>query len=132
MRLPALAACLVALAASSAAAQPVYRCGSTYSQQACPGAIAMVAPASRSEADAARARSQAQSDAKLADQLEKQRLAQEARAPKATVLGGQPSPPPKQEAAPIRKLQKGEKQPHFIAVGPRPVKEKKQAKKKSS
>jgi hypothetical protein len=110
---------LLLSAASAAQAQAVYRCGAAYSQQPCAGGTTVAVDA-RTPADAQRAQSNAQRDAKLADAMEKQRLAQEARAPKALVIGGEPAPPPANQPVPAgRKLKKGEKPVHFVAVTPR-------------
>ncbi len=60
-----------------ASGQTIYRCGSTYSQQPCPGAVTVDVndsrtPEQKTQADAASAHA-----AKAADKMEKQRLAQE-------------------------------------------------------
>jgi hypothetical protein len=116
---------VLAAACGSAAAQQVYRCGSSYSQHACPGAtpVAMTTDAS-APSEAARAAAAAKTDAKRADAMERARLAQEAKAPKAIVMAGAPEASAAPAAKPA-KLQKGGKLEQFTAVSPRPPKEKK-------
>ena len=117
----ALYAFLLLAVAGTAGAQAVYRCGSVYSHAPCAGAVTVSQAPERSAADAARASSQAQRDGKLAAEMEKTRLQQEARAPKAVI----PPESKAQEPAPDRvegkKLAKAEKHKHFTAVGPKPV-----------
>jgi hypothetical protein len=116
---------VLAAACGSAAAQQVYRCGTSYSQQPCPGAtpVAMTTD-SRAPSDAARAAAAARTDAKRADAMEQARLAQEAKAPKAIVMASAPEASAAPAARPA-KLQKGGKLEQFTAVSPRPPKEKK-------
>ena len=116
-------ATLVAVA-GSAGAQPVYRCGNSYSQQPCAGGTALPPTVTPSSADAAQARTAAQADARRAEAMEKARLAQERQAPKALVIG----PPqgaasaPAQASAPVGKRAarpvKGGKLEQFTAVAP--------------
>jgi hypothetical protein len=81
-----LAAALLAMNAG-AIAQPVYRCGSSYSQQPCEGGSVVAAPgAAPGKGEAARAVAAAKVDAQRARELEKARLAQEKSAPKAIVM----------------------------------------------
>jgi hypothetical protein len=109
----------------TAAAQPVYRCGSGYSQQPCAGGTTLtLANDARTPSDAARAAAAARTDAQRADAMEKARLAQEANAPKAIVMASAAQPAPAPAAKPA-KLQKGGKLEQFTAVSPRPPKEKK-------
>jgi len=70
--------------AATAQAQTIYKCGATYSQTPCPGATELNVndtsdPARKQEVDAATRR-----DAKLASELEKDRLQLEAKALAAT------------------------------------------------
>ncbi|HEX2542137.1 MAG TPA: hypothetical protein VHM00_13755, partial [Caldimonas sp.] len=73
--------------------------------------------------DASRARAVAQSDAKLAQEMEKARLAQEKAAPKAVVMGPKEAASAPVKVAEKKKSGKDKKQPeHFTAVGPKPAK----------
>jgi hypothetical protein len=85
------------------------------------------------EAQAARAN--AQRDAKLADEMEKARLKQEAAAPKAVILPGRPaakaSAPRTAAADPKKKKKVDSKAQDFTAVSPGEGKRKKKEKEKS-
>lgn len=103
-----------------AAAQAVYRCGSSYSQEPCPGGKAIDVTDRASAADATRSARGAKVDAQRADALEKARLAQEKDAPKAIVMGA----PPTAQARPAKdakdtgdKKKKGQEKP-FTATAP--------------
>ena len=98
-RTPLLLAAL-SLAACCAGAQTVYRCGSSYSAQPCPGATALDVTDQRPPADAARAGKVASDDWKRAEAMEKARLAQEKNAPRALVIGQKEPPPPEHFPAP--------------------------------
>jgi sRNA-binding protein len=112
---------LLAFAGGDALAQPMYRCGSSYSAVPCQGATVVQAAHQPSAADARHATMAAQQDARRADTLEKARLAQEARAPKAIIIGGNDKPAQGKAAeAPSAKPQKGKKPEHFTATSPRP------------
>ena len=117
----------IALAAAGAAgAQTMYRCGSSYSQQPCPGGSEIAGFAPRPASDIAQARAAAQADAKRADAMEKARLQQEKNAPKAMVMGPKETAPaaaPRTVAAKDKK--KGGKPEEFTAVQPGSVKPKK-------
>jgi len=119
----ALAALLVA--AGNAGAQPVYRCGNSYSQQPCAGGTALPASVTPSPADAAQARAAAQADARRADAMEKARLAQERQAPKALVIGPPQATPSAPTGHPGTRPAKGGKLEQFTAVAPGTVKAKK-------
>lgn len=127
MRGKPLAFAWLALAAA-AAAQPVYRCGNSYGQQPCPGGTVLAPPPTPSSPHAAtQARALALRDARLAEQMGRERLAREQQAPKAIVIGAQPpapAPPLAKQAVPKPKgKDKEKKQPeHFTAVGPKPAK----------
>lgn len=87
------------LAAPLAFAQTVYRCGSSYSQVPCPAGTAIVVDDARSGEQKTQTESAAKRDAKLADDMEKARLKQEAQAAPALVLGStSPSPVNQQKA----------------------------------
>ncbi len=127
MRLhPTLILATLALAAS-AQAQTVYRCGSSYSQQPCPGGQPVAASDARAPADAARASGNAAADMKRAEGMEKARLAQEKNAPRAIIIG--PQTPADRDAKPVRKAKAG-KLEEFKAVSP--AKPKKPATKKKA
>lgn len=116
---------------TSALGQQVYRCGNTYSQSPCPGAAPVDVTDTRTSAQKAQTDAAAVQSAKLADQLEKERLAREkASAPKATAA------PPKKQAAlpanskekPAEKTAKGKKPaPEYFVAAAKP--EKKEIKK---
>ena len=75
---------LLACAAWPAAhAQPIYRCGDSYSQQPCPGATQVATPPAPSAADRAQAAAATSRDARLAQELEKDRTRHEAQAVRA-------------------------------------------------
>src|SRR5688572_9231136 len=112
---------LLACAGGNAFAQQMYRCGSTYSEQPCQGATQVQAAQRPAAADARQAESAAKRDQRLADAMEKSRLAQEARAPKAIIIGGTDKPAEaKAGDKEPAKLQKGKKPEHFTATSPRP------------
>lgn len=69
-----------------AGAQNVYKCGSAYSQQPCPGGQAVAAGDTRSGEQKSQAAGVARRDAKLAETMEKDRLKQEAQAAPANIL----------------------------------------------
>jgi hypothetical protein len=98
-----LVLCLGALAAN---AQPVYRCGSEYSQSPCPQARLVDAADARTEAQRAEARQVAADDKRLAAQMEHDRLAiQAAQKPAgAASLGGSPPPSKHSERSRAKKL----------------------------
>lgn len=108
----------VLLAASLpwAAAQTVYRCGSSYSQEPCAGGKAIDVTDKASAADAARSARGAQVDAQRAEAMEKARLAQEKNAPKAIVMGA----PPVAAAKPAKDAKGKKKGPEkpFTATAP--------------
>jgi protein subunit release factor A len=72
------AALLLCFAAGGAQAQEVYRCGSAYSQTPCPQGRLVEADDSRSEAQRAEAARVAASERRLANEMRRDRLAEEA------------------------------------------------------
>jgi hypothetical protein len=111
----------VALTAASGAAgaQQVWRCGSSYSAQPCPGGTSVSAADPSSPGDAARATRAAQADARRAAELEKARLAQEKAAPKAVVMGpAQASEKPSSKSDKNGSAPKKGKLEQFTAVSP--------------
>jgi hypothetical protein len=116
----------LALAAHAAGAQTVWRCGNSYSEQPCAGGTPVAATDARSPAQATRSSRVAQADMKLADKMEKERLAREKNAPKALVIGPQ-------QAAPEQKAAKKAGKPdQFTAMSPRAPGAKKPVKKKKA
>ena len=109
-------AAIVLAVSGAAGAQAVYRCGSSYGQQPCPGGSEVAATAPRPAADVAQARSVAQADMKRADAMEKARLAQEKQAPKALVIG--PQAAASAPAKTVAHAKKKGKQEEFTAVQP--------------
>jgi hypothetical protein len=112
---------LLALTGGDALAQQMYRCGTTYSHEPCQGATMVQAAHQPAPAEARRATTAAQQDARRADAMEKERLAQEARAPKAIIIGGAEKPAQAKVTEPGQaKMQKGKKPDYFTATSPRP------------
>jgi len=120
-------AALVLAMAGAASAQTMYRCGSSYSQQPCPGASEVAGLAPRPAADIAQAKAAAQADAKRADAMEKARLQQEKNAPKATVMGPKEVASAPKVVVAKKKGEKGGKPEEFTAVQPGTVKAKKKS-----
>lgn len=117
-------ATMLLLAASGAAAQTVYRCSNSYSQEPCPGGRAVDVSDKVLAGDAKNAGRAAASDQKRADALEKARLEQEKNAPKAVVIG--PATPPVDAKPAEKKKDKGKsggKPEHFTAKAPAPKKD---------
>jgi hypothetical protein len=88
-----------AATAGVADAQPVYRCGDSYSQQPCPGGKLVETDDPRSASQRAQTTEAARRDGKLADRMEKARLKEEAKPAPAVILapssgtGPQPAKP---------------------------------------
>lgn len=122
------AAILMALCTQGAAAQAqnVYRCGETYSNQPCAGAVVVPTDDPRSAAQRAESRAATQRDTRLADQMEAERLKREAELARelareraaASKSAAPPSTPASsgKRSAPQGKLKKPEL---FTAVAPR-------------
>jgi hypothetical protein len=90
---PALLAAALLAACAGAIAQPIYRCGNSYSQQPCEGGSVVAPPGvAPGKADAARAAAAARVDAQRAQELEKARLAQEKNAPRAIIIAAPATP----------------------------------------
>ena len=119
----------LALASPWAGAQTIWRCGNSYSQQPCPEG----APVTLSEPVTGRpaARSAANTDAKLAAEMEKARLAQERNAPKAIVIGSIETPPVAAGRKDGTKPKTG-KPEQFTAISPAPPKDKTPKKKEKA
>ena len=80
-----VAACALSM---GAAAQNVYKCGQTYSQTPCPDGVPVNVDDGRSAAQKAQSQAVARQDAKTADAMRKERLAQEKR----DLAANQPKP----------------------------------------
>jgi len=115
-----------------AAAQIIYRCGNSYSQEPCPGGSKVEAPLTPSTREQEAAREAARGDARTANAMEKARLTEEAK-PVSVYI-----PPAKTEVMPdsVKTVvikptkQKAKKKPsHFTAVESSDIKVKKEAKK---
>src|SRR5215208_565266 len=112
--------CLAAIGwIAPAAAQSIYRCGNSYSQQPCPGGTLVPADDSRSASQRSQTSLASERDAKAADAMEKARLKEEAKP--AQVL----TPPAKLEEVPQedrRTVVEGaaKKPAYFTAVARKP------------
>jgi len=114
----------LALCAGSAGAQTVWRCGNSYSQQPCAGGATVTL--SEPVTGRAVATPVASTDAKLAADMEKARLAQERNAPKAIVIGPVQAPPVAGSSVDKDGTKaKAGKLEQFTAVSPGHAKEKK-------
>jgi hypothetical protein len=119
-----------------AAAQNIYRCGNSYSQQPCPGGTLVPADDARSASQRSQTSLASERDAKAADVMEKVRLKEEAK-PAQVVM-----PPAKLEEIPPDERNtvvegKAKKPAYFTAVARKPgdtrvKKKKKKAKKKAA
>jgi hypothetical protein len=122
---------LYAAFSTGASAQTVYRCGNAYSEKPCPGATSFEASDPRSGEQAAAASEKARRDAKLAGEMQKDRIAEEKRlgGPAKMILGLPPAEPAHAASGSkkhARKKHKGEQEPaDFSAVGPKKPKPKK-------
>lgn len=113
---------LLALAGGKSIAQQMYRCGNSYGEHPCPGGTVLQAVRQPSAADAQQALAVAAQDARRADAMEKARLAQEARAPQAIIIGSDaPVAQGKSEAPGAGKPRKDKKPSHFTATSPPPA-----------
>lgn len=124
----AITGMMLGAACMGAAAQTVYRCGSTYSQAPCTGGQVIDTSETMQTGQHGKGPSAAERDAKLAANLERERLRLEANAAPAYI--------PRQEPA-AKKPRKGADRPRkpeqFTAMVPaRPDKGKKQEKKKKA
>jgi len=106
-------------------AQPVYRCGNTYSQFPCPGAIPMDLADARKPEQKAQTQAATLTDARLAKTMEQERLAEEKR-----LLAANQATPPGIPEQPKR-AQSGNKKPTTIEADV-PVSEKQEVSKKKS
>lgn len=82
-----MAALLAAVCAQAGAQQQVWRCGNSYSARPCDGGAALAIDERKPDREAAEAaKAAARRDAKLADAMEKDRLAREKQAPRAVIF----------------------------------------------
>jgi hypothetical protein len=112
---------LLALAAAwgiPSAAQPVYRCGDSYSQQPCPGGKQVPTEDSRTPAQRAQTTDAVRRQAAAADQMEKARLKQEAKAAGVSLPLAKAEAPP-ETADRTQSPAKAIKPKYFTAVSPR-------------
>lgn len=130
----AAATAIVTFAAGGAWGQgTVYRCGDSYSQQPCPGGVAVPAEDARSAQQKAQADAATRRDTKAADAMQKERLRQEARPAAVSVLPvpAASAPAPPEPARQLVKKKKHKKEPdYFTAVAPRKPGDKPAGKKK--
>ena len=123
------AAC--ALASPWGSAQPVYRCGNSYSQQPCAGGTVVNTGDTANPLNTPPG-SVAASEAVRAEAMEKARIAQEKNAPKALIIGPE-SPPLREPDVPTKDgmRAKAGKLEQFTAVSPghKPAPKKKKKKK---
>ncbi len=101
MKLAAIAL-MFCFAAGSAQAQEVYRCGSVYSQTPCPQGRRVEAADTRSEAQRAEAARVVASERRLATEMRRDRLTEEA-AFKPALAGSLSAPKPVASSAPTKK-----------------------------
>ena len=134
---PTLPVFLLLATVSCLASAQVYRCGNAYSNEPCKGGSVVPVEDARTREDARSATSNANSDARLADAMAKERLAAEARAAKPLIV---PTPAPKasepRQPAVFNKGHKHGRGDQFVAVAPRDTahhpKKKKKAKEKAN
>jgi hypothetical protein len=119
MKIATLLTMLLALAAASAGAETVYRCGSAYSQTPCPEAAALDLHDDRSAAQRADSLRVTAAQQRLGDRMERERLAQEA-APKlaAARLDRDPPTPVLRQGPKKVKTWKKPKKPKAAARSP--------------
>jgi len=116
-------AIILATATLAAHAQQVWRCGSSYSQAPCPDGVPLAVSDPRTASDAAKAAQVAKADQQRADAMEKARLDQEKKAPKAQVMGAPQAPASAPQADKKKAKKSGKKEPeHFTAVAPKAAK----------
>lgn len=103
-----IAALSLAALSAAAAAQTIYRCGDSYGPQPCTGGKAIQAEPPPTAAERGRSTAATERDAKLADDLEKERLQREAQPAQLYIPAPKFEPPPEphkgREKAATRKL----------------------------
>jgi hypothetical protein len=118
---------LLAAVASAQAAAPIYRCGADgteYSQKPCPGGRLIDAADPRSDAQRAEAGRVAARERKLANDLERERRAQEATRTTAAGIGTAPAaaqaaPPPRAAVKKKRAVKPKVGSEDFVAISPK-------------
>jgi hypothetical protein len=119
-----------------AAAQAIYRCGDSYSQQPCPGGTPVQAEDARSAGQRSQTSLAAERDAKAADVMEKARLKEEAKPAQAYIPAPKAQDASQEDGTPVT-MTKAKKPSYFTATSPRKPgdaqakKKKKKAKKKA-
>ena len=115
--------------------QTVYRCGSVYSQQPCPGAVAVDASDSRTPAQKAAADAASEQAAKAASKMEKDRLALEktlaSKLSRKPSKAGQAAKADSSGAANKTSAKQKKKAPEYFTAAVAPEKKEKKADKKS-
>jgi len=112
---------LAALAAAwgaSSMAQPVYRCGDSYSQQPCPGGKPVDTQDSRTPAQRAQTNEAVKRQALAADQMEKARLKEEAK-PASGALPAGKGRASQDPAGRTHSTAKAKKPKYFTAASPK-------------
>ncbi|MFZ4481676.1 MAG: hypothetical protein ACOYNZ_17480 [Rhodoferax sp.] len=136
LTLSALLLIAVSAVSTTAAAQDTFRCGNSYSQTPCPGAVMVDTEDPRTGAQKRQADQATQRDARVASEMEKARLQQEARdlaASKPAPKASNPASAPRNKSGQInktkRKAPKAEiiktPEPKKIGKAPGPASEKK-------
>ncbi|HWI83864.1 hypothetical protein [Ramlibacter sp.] len=126
--------CLLACVASwsiPAAAGEVWRCGDTYSNQPCPGGKLVPAQDARSADQRAQTNQAVRRDAKVADEMEKARLKEEAKPVAAAIPSPREEPVPPAAADRTVSGAVAKKPAYFTAVSPRKAEASKSPKKKA-
>ena len=135
-----LSIAVLCLAASGwiapAAAQNIYRCGDSYSEQPCPGGKLVPADDARTATQRSQTSLASERDAKAADAMEKARLKEEAKPAQAVMPPAKPEEIPQEERKTVVEG-KAKKPAYFTAVARKPSdsqakKKKKKAKKKAA
>jgi hypothetical protein len=118
---------------TTSAAQPVYRCGDSYSQQPCAGGKEVAVQDARSGSQQSQTRDAAQRDAKAADAMEKARVKEEAKPVQVFLPPAKVTETNELENRNVMVPSKATKPAYFTAVSPRkpgePAKKKKKTKK---
>jgi len=126
-------ACIAAAAffAAPAMAQTVYRCGDTYVQKPCPGGKAVDVDDSRSASQRTDTLDATKRAAQAADAMQKERMAEEAKAAQALLPPEHPDVAVKDEDVKVVRAPSAKKKTHAKAKPPKHAGDKKHEKKKS-
>jgi hypothetical protein len=109
--------CLAASGCIGAAAQTIYRCGDSYSQQPCVGGSQVQAADPRSAGQRSQAGAGARGDAKTVDAMEKARLKEEAKPAQAYIPPGKPTAAVEEDSR-AAQAEKARKPAVFTATSP--------------